>query len=324
MLAAAVMLFAGTSVAPACASNIPVTIQASPKLLSSPVAKAAIDDTRALLQQAMPSAIVSLNKDGAQVVIILPDTGISAPRPHQSPPASTRYRLPTPDRSYRWTSRPETGRTVLRLQARSPDGVACGLYGLLQGRLGFPEYRKWPLPAQFTFSGQPRFEKCGFHLHTMHPTELAEQLLNPEYPNAFEDVAQYIDWLARNGQNSMQFVLLRGIDRDRWPRHAARIVEYAHRRGVLCGVQISLSMLQQQAFQALTLLRLYPSYRHQVDDTLAWLFQAQWDFVSLEPTMGEHLPFLGRLVPDIQAHLERQVAERYHALLLFGTHVIGG
>jgi hypothetical protein len=119
-------------------------------------------------------------------------------------------------------------------------------------------------------------------------------------------------------------VLLRGIDRDRWPGHARRIVEYAHRRGVLCGVQISLSMLQQQSFQAITLLRLYPSYSRQVDDTLAWLFQTPWDFISLEPTMGEHLPFLSRLVPDVQAHLERQVAERYHAMLLFGTHVIGG
>jgi hypothetical protein len=92
----------------------------------------------------------------------------------------------------------------------------------------------------------------------------------------------------------------------------------------MCGVQISLSMLQQQAFQTITLLRLYPSYRRQVDDTLAWLFQVQWDFIALEPTMGEHLPFLSKLVPDVQAYLERQVAERYHTLLLYGTHVIGG
>jgi hypothetical protein len=333
-LVAAVTLIAAAYVVPANAATLSVTIQASPKLLSSPVARSAIDDARALLHQAMPSADVGINKAGAAVVIILPDTPDTTNSPRPAQPASTRQRLPTPDRSYCWRSRSETGTTVLRLQARSPDGVACGLYGLLQGKLGFrfhhpresvlPKYRRWPLPAQFTFSGRPRFEKSGFHLHTMHPIELAEQILNQEYPNAFEDVARYIDWLARNGQNSMQFVLLRGIDRDLWPRHAARIVEYAHRRGVMCGVQISLSMLQQQAFQAITLLRLYPSYLRQVDDTLSWLFQVPWDFVSLEPTMGEHLPFLNKLVPDIQSHLERQVAERYHALLLFGTHVIGG
>lgn len=40
--------------------------------------------------------------------------------------------------------------------------------------------------------------------------------------------------------------------------------------------------------------------------------------------MGEHLPFLNRLVPDVQAHLEQQIANRYRALPLLGTHVIGG
>jgi hypothetical protein len=334
LLVAVVTIISAAHVVPAGASNLTVTIQASPKLLTSPVVQVAINDTRALLQQAMPSAHVSINRAGARVVIALPDTIMSANRPYPPLSASTVQRLKPPDRSYRWKSGPKAGQTILRLQARSAEGVACGLYGLLQGKLGFrfhhpresviPEYRSWPLPEHFTFSGRPRFEKTGFHLHTMHPIELAEQLLNPDYPNALEDVAQYIDWLARNGQNTMQFVLLRGIDRARWPRHAARIVEYAHRRGVMCGVQISLSMLQQQAFQSITLLRPYPGYRQQVDDTLAWLFQAPWDFVSLEPTMGEHLPFLNRLIPDVQAHLERQVAERYHALLLFGTHVIGG
>jgi hypothetical protein len=318
---------------PVEAADFLISISASPKLLDSPIVRAAADDTRSLLQQAMPSATVNVNNIGAQVVFRLPDPK-EVTNKQTALPASTGQRLPTPDRSYHWSSAFEKGRTVLRLQATSPEGVACGLYGLLQGKLGFrfhhpresviPQYRTWPLPLQFTFSGRPRFEKNGFHLHTMHPTELAEQILNPDFPGAFEDVARYIDWLARNGQNSMQFVLLRGIDRTRWPSHAARIVEYAHRRGVLCGVQISLSMLQQQAFQAITLLRPYPSYQRQVDDTLAWLFQVPWNFISLEPTMGEHLPFLDKLIPDIQTHFERQVSERYHALLLLGTHVIGG
>jgi len=317
------------------ASDFSITIHVSKKLLTVPVSKTAIEDSEVLLQQAMPAADITINsKKTARIIIILPE--VEKFTKNQAPPLplSVTARLPVPDRSYRWVSRLETGRTVLRLQARSPEGVACGLYGLLQGKLGFrfhhpreafiPQYQHWPLPQRFTFSGHPRFEKNGFHLHTMHPIELAEQILNPDYPNAFEDVARYIDWLARNGQNTMQFVLLRGIDRERWPRHAARIVEYAHRRGVLCGVQISLSMLQQQSFQTITLLRLYPSYNKQVDDSLVWLFQVPWDFVALEPTMGEHLPFLSKLVPEVQAHLEQQVAERFHALLLLGTHVIGG
>ena len=334
MLSAALILIIGVRTVPAVAAPCSITLQASPQLLVSPIAYAAIADTEALLRQAMPAADIGINTAGAAVVIILPDMPSTPHRPHPVGPLSGTRRLTTPDRSYRWQSCREAGRTVLRLRAGSPDAVACGLYGLLQGKLGFhfhhpresiiPAYRTWPLPGRFIFSGRPRFEKTGFHLHTMHPVELAEQLLNPDYPHAFEDVAQYIDWLARNGQNAMQFVLLRDIDRDRWPRHADRIVEYAHRRGVLCGVQISLSMLQQQAFQTITLLRPYPGYRHQVDNTLTWLFQVPWDVVTLEPTMGEHLPFLNRLVPGIQTHLEQQVANRYHTLLLLGTHVIGG
>lgn len=334
-LFASVTLTFATLAVPVDAAGLSITIQASKKLLSSPVARLAILDNRDLLQQALPSAKVSINsRTGSGVLIILPDTDIPVVEARTSPPAAAMRRLPLPDRSYRWVSGVSSGRTVLRLQARSAEGVACGLYGLLQGKLGFrfhhpresviPEYKGWPLPGQFTFSGRPRFEKSGFHLHTMHPIELSEQLLDPDYPNAFEDVTRYIDWLARNGQNTLQFVLLRGIDREHWPVHAARMVEYAHRRGVICGVQISLSMLQQQAFQAITLLRLYPSYTRQVDDSLAWLFRAPWDFVSLEPTMGEHLPLPGRLVPEVQTHLERQVAERYHSLLMLGTHVIGG
>ncbi|MHB8057395.1 MAG: hypothetical protein ACYDHC_05810 [Desulfuromonadaceae bacterium] len=56
--------------------------------------------------------------------------------------------------------------------------------------------------------------------------------MNPSLPNALEEVKAYIDWLARNGQNTFQFFLLREVDRKTWPAHARRIVEYAHRRDV--------------------------------------------------------------------------------------------
>jgi hypothetical protein len=59
-----------------------------------------------------------------------------------------------------------------------------------------------------------------------------------------------------------------------------------------------------------------------VDETLAWLFQAPWDYVSLDVTMGEHLPFLDKLLPDVQMHIEQQVEKRYGARLLYATHVI--
>ena len=314
------------------ASALIISIDASERLCSNPVALHAITDFAKLLLRAFPRAAVAHNAPSCQVRIVLPN--VAANRDLCIPGPSVRPYLCTavPDASYRWQSG-RLGETItLRLKTVSPEGVAAGLYGLMQEKLGFkfhhpremivPALNNWPLPDRFTFSGSPRFEKQGFHLHTQHPIELTEQLNNPKYPNAFEDVKSYIDWLARNGQNTFQFFLLRDADRHIWPAHARRIVEYAHRRGIRCGIGISLSMIQQQAFQVITLLRPYPSYQRQVDDTLAWLFQAPWDYVSLDVTMSEYLPFLDKLLPDVQMHIEQQVAKRYGARLLYATHVI--
>ncbi len=313
------------------AARLRITIETSPELHNNPVVRTAVHDTRSLLLLAFPGADVSLNSMNGAVRIILPATlpgKTTCTATHSFPCAIA------PDASYRWHAANVSGVSILRLQAATAEGISSGLYGLLQEKLGFrfyhpresiiPLYHRWPLEQAFTFQGKPRFENRGFHLHTLHPIELTDQLHDPSLPGAFDDVKTYIDWLARNDQNTFQFYLLRGINRATWPDYARRIVEYAHQRGIRCGVEISLSMIQQQAFQAITLLRPYPSYHRQVDDTLTWLFQAPWDFVSLEPTMGEHLPFLNRLLPNIQSHLERQVAERYHSVVLCATHVIGG
>ncbi len=308
------------------AGQLRISISSPAALRDDPVVHHAVADTRALLRQAFPAADVSFSARNAAVRILLP-----AALPAGPSRSAARVRKP-PDAAYRWRSSGGSGVITLRLQAASAEGVACGLYGLLQEKLGFrfyhpresiiPRYRHWPLARRFSFQGTPRFAQRGFHLHTLHPIELTDQLHDPSRPGAFDDVKAYLDWLARNGQNTFQFFLLRGVNRTTWPAHARRIVAYAHSRGIRCGVEISLAMIQQQAFQAITLLRLYPSYRSQVDDTLAWLFQAPWDMVTLETTMGEHLPFLGRLLPDVQAHLEQQVHDRYGARLMYATHVI--
>ncbi|NTV48929.1 MAG: hypothetical protein HGB32_10150 [Geobacteraceae bacterium] len=309
-----------------------ISIDASKNLHANPIVSQAIDDVEGLLRTSFPNAAVTHDALSGQVRIVLPD--VSANRDRCIPGPSARPYLCTavPDASYRWSSKKRGGTITLRLSAVSPEGVAAGLYGLLQEKLGFrfyhpresilPTLKSWPLPERFTFAASPRFEKRGFHLHTQHPIELTEQLMDPSVPNAFEDVKAYIDWLARNGQNTFQFFLLRGVDRDTWPAHARRIVEYAHRRGIRCGIEISLSMIQQQAFQAITLLHPYPSYQRQVDHTLAWLFQAPWDYMSLDVTLGEHLPFLDKLLPDVQMHIEQQVEKRYGARLMYATHVI--
>lgn len=300
-----------------------ISVLASRSLLSRPQARLAVDDSVVLLRRAFPAALVRTTPGRGDVVIALPEI----PAKTASAPSAA-----PPDCSYCWRSSRRHGVTTLGLSAATPEGVACGLYALLQEKLAirfihpretlYPAYRFWPLPPAFTFAGSPRFPVRGFHLHTLHPIELAEPLMNPALSGSLGEVKEYIDWLARNGQNTMQFFLLREIGRYAWIRHAAAIVEYAHQRGVRCGVEISLSMLQQQAFQSLALLRPYPSYCRQVDDTLAWLFRARWDFIALEPTMGEHLPVLSRLLPGVQRHMEREVAGRYNSRLMLATHVI--
>jgi len=314
------------------AHPLTISIDAPDRLYLNPVAYQAIADTTELLHRSFPQGRVEHNARICQVRIVLPD--VINNRVYCIPGPSERPYLCTavPDSAYRWQSKKQRGTVILKLETKTPEGVSAGLYGLLQEKLGFrfhhpreslvPSLKSWPLAEQFSFAGVPRFEKRGFHLHTLHPTELCEQLHNPLFPGAFDDVKSYIDWLARNGQNTFQFFLLRGVDRKTWPAHARRIVEYAHRRGIRCGIEISLSMIQQQAFQSITLLKPYPSYQHQMDDTLAWLFQAPWDYVSLDVTMGEHLPFLDKLLPDVQMHIEQQVEKRYGARLLYATHVI--
>ena len=308
-----------------------IAIIAPPEILGNSITKTTIDDALKLLQRGFPGASVALNDRSAKVRIVLPRIIPSRNDPPRFAEGRTYHYLAYPDHDYEWRSVGKNGRVTLTLQTRSLQGVSFALYGLLQEKLGFrfyhpkrtliPHHASWPLPARFSWQAAPRFDKKGFHLHTLHPIELTEQLHDPGRPNSLDDVREYLDWLVRNQQNVMQFYLLRGLDRERWIGHARNIVDYAHRRGVLVGVEISVAMLQQKAFQTVKLLRPSP-YRRQVDRTLAWLFRAKWDFVTIEPTMGEYLPDLASLKSGLTEYLMREVADRYHAKPMLATHVI--
>lgn len=313
-----VILIASGSAAASAPPAASISIIAPAGLLADPVARSAVDDSLALLRQAFPATRVSLNDRTARVFLVLP-----------APKASGGDSVA--GGAYAWHSERTGERIVLRAESRSSRGTAAALYGLLQERLGFrfyhpartiiPHHRRWPLPDRFSWEAAPRFATRGFHLHTLHPMELTEQLHDPARPGALADVRAYIDWLARNGQNTMQFYLLREVDRRRWPPHARAIVEYAHRRGVRVGVEFSLCMLQQQAFQLFKPLRPLP-YRWQVDRTLDWLFQVPWDFVSVEFAMGEYLPDLGGVLTSLKGYLVQEITGRYRRRVMEVTHVI--
>ena len=306
-----------------------VRFELSPSLRGDPVVGLALDDAIRLLRRAFPETDVRMGDTPSDVQIEvrvrLMGEARSVPRP------TAEAFTPALDLSYAWRSASEGGRIVLTLTAHSPNGIRCGLYGLLQEKLGFrflhprqtiiPRLVAWPLPPVFSWKGEPRFPAQGFHVHSLHPVELTEPLHDPGMPGAFDEVREYIDWLARNQQDLFQFFLLRGVDRARWPEHARRIVEYAHQRGILSGVEISLSMLQQNAFQAVKLASLR-SYERQVDDSFVWLMQAGWDFVTLDLTMGEYQPDLGALLPGLRDHAVRELTERYGVRVMLATHVI--
>jgi len=271
-------------------SQSSASIIAPKDLLDNSITAITISDVQQLLGQAC-GCTIKLNDAAAQITIklpeIKPDSANSLNRFAKK--ATFPYRN-FPEHNYTWTIKTEGKRVIYQLSATSYQGVSYGLYGLLQEHLGFrfyhpkqsimPHWTKgWPDEQPQTFSGNPLFDKKGFHLHTQHPLELTEQLLDPTVPHALEDVKQYIDWLVRNGQNYFEFCLLNDIDNKLWPAHAKAFVDYAHSRGILASIDLSLHMIQQKSYQ---LYKGPVNQKKQVERSLQWLLQADWDFLDVE------------------------------------------
>lgn len=242
--------------------------------------------------------------------------------------------LPVPDHAYRWESRKgKDGKLVHTVHSPSPFGIACGLYGLLQDALGFAFYHpretyipnlsaKWPLTERFTMEVRPKFRKAGFHLHTMHPIELAEPLFNPQLPGALDEVKEYIDWLARNEQNVFDFSLMESVDRKTWIKHANAFTGYAKQRGILTSVDVSLHMIQQKSFQ---LYRNAPmslrSKKAQIRKNLDWLFGAHWDIINMEFNSAEFLTGNAAKRDELRRFVQAETEKR-GAKLMGRQHVV--
>jgi hypothetical protein len=328
-------------------------------LQRNPISRQAIEDAVALLRQGFPATPIAVKEsynpliDSAAVVWHLPDLADSfevrtyldttgwPPRPAKPYPTT-----PTPDTRYAWrslskqvahatgtTQAPDRQVVVLTLSTYTPEGVANALYGLLQELLDFhfihprqtliPNHRVWPLNAEFEWVAAPRFEQRGFHLHTEHPLELTEQLHDSNHPTGYNDLKEYFIWLARNQQNLFQFYLLRTIDEPRWGPYMAKIVDYAHSRGIRCGLKLSLHSIQQRAYQLVS--RKKPSLRRaqrDIDARLKALFAADWDFVSPDLSIAEFLEGVGKNSRPIEKYLFEQLTQKYNARMMYNTHVI--
>lgn len=326
--AAFVILILGATLMRLHASQYISIIAAQPYRDSS-ITGITINDVQQLLKDAC-GCQVGFNDATAPVLIVLPHPSNLKPAEQNkwAKAASFPYR-DYPVHDYSWKQYHQNNQVILELKATTLQGISFGLYGLLQEKLGFkfyhprntiiPHWAGWPLNGDFTFEGKPLFDKKGFHLHTQHHTELAEQLLDPTQPHALEDVREYINWLARNGQTYFEFCLLESIDRKAWPPYAKAFVDYCHQRGIQAAVDLSLHMIQQKTFQ----LYVGPAAKKkQIEKNLQWLMAADWDFINMEFSTAEFIAGNYRKKEGLRQYIISWLAKNSHTKLMGRQHVV--
>jgi hypothetical protein len=329
------LLFAAISISPAFAAIGAISWSLPNELEREPMVRLAVEDASRLLAQAC-GCKVERNLIGAEVELLLPS--LPADWKRRPTPFSFGKKFPymaLPLQSFRWIQTRTAGKIKLEMRTTTPYGIANGIYALMQEKLGFkfvharqtivPRWPEWPIAGELDFAGRPRFDKRGFHLHTMHPLELTEALHDPHSPEAATRVREYIDWLARNGQNYFDFSLMEGVDNHMpaWLAHIGPLVDYAHQRGILVGVDISLHMVQQKSYQ---LLRFPPkSFRDgkvQVRDRLERLLSAKFDVINLEFAIAEFVGGMETLKDSMRAVVVEIMAQHPGTKLVGRQHVV--
>lgn len=299
----------------------------------APVLRHAIDDVKSFLGLAFGTEIGENDADAFVHFQLSPlrEANRTAPTDFSKDKGFPYFHYPA--HHFRWISRPLSNRVFLQLDSPTAEGMANGLYALLQEKLGFsfahprqtvvPCHEQWPLPTNLVFEGRPRFDKKGFHLHTQHPLELTEPLHDPDFKGGQQMVREYIDWLARNGQNFFEFCLLETVDLKRWIPYARSYVAYAHDRGVLCSVDLSLHMVQQNAFK---LVRFAPasfrSFETQIDRRLDDLLSVGFDFVNMEFSVAEFVGGMEKMRNRLRQHVVDRIKEYPGVKLLGRQHVV--
>ncbi len=341
---------------PARAASYSIAIQADPSLRRNPISANALADFTALLDSACHCIDPKASNPDITITISAPDTKLQG----QDFAAGRNYPyFHYPSHGFVWTqskpllspthtepqallSHSQTHSDSLALTAPSAQGIANGLYALLQEKLGFkfiharqtiiPKLDHWPknllshAPTHAAqWSGRPRFDKKGFHLHTMHPLELTEALHDPNFPGGLAMVEEYILWLARNGQNYFEFSLMEGVDHDldAWVAHASKFTRYAHDRGILCGLDLSIHMIQQKSYQ---LAQFAPGdfrpYETQIRSRIRRLMHADWDFINLEFALAEFVGGLENLRNRLRDAVIAEMAHYPQTKLIGRQHVV--
>lgn len=307
-----------------------ISVIADSSVLRNSMARASIEDCLGLLKKAF-SCDVEINRPSFEILLVLPSLDTNY---NDTDTGSQAYpTLHYPEHDYSWISERKGKHIHLNLHTNTAEGISCGLYGFLQEQLWFafyhprqtviPDMQFWPLTEEFEWSARPRFNKKGFHLHTMHPLELTEPLLNPDCPDGIEQIKEYIDWLARNQQNYFEFNLLETDELEKWVEYISPVVDYAHSRGILMGIDLSLHMTQQKAFM---LYKNFPASfktaKRQIRENLNTLFMAKWDVIAMECSSTEFTKGNADKTQKLQLYITDLVCNKYGAKLAGREHVV--
>lgn len=311
-----------------------ISIIANEQMLQNPTTQKTIDDCIRLLQEAC-NCTVNANDRGSEIQLHLPVKKLTIDTQKNVLRDGITY-LSYPAQDYHWTSSRKDNKIILKLDANSFEAISFGLYGLLQEQLGFgfyhakktyiPSLSYWGLTENFDWKVRPRFAKRGFHIHAQHPLEITEPLLNQNCANGIDLVIEYIDWLARNQQNYIEFNLLEKRDKkdlEEWVNYIKPAMLHAQSRGIMVALDISLHMTQQKAFM------LYESFpntlkgqKKQIVENLDILFGVPWDLLSMEFSTTEFTQGNVKKKQELQLFINDLLLNKYNSRLYGREHVV--
>ena len=101
-----------------------------------------------------------------------------------------------------------------------------------------------------TYEWRPALKYRGSHLHTLHPSEWMEAILQPKGNS--EITMKTMRWLARNQQNLVDISLVR-VPLERIRKNLGPPFAYARTLGIYTGVSLGIALQQQKSYKLLSL-----------------------------------------------------------------------
>ena len=232
------------------------------------------------------------------------------------------------------------------IQANNEHTLIMGAYHVLKKvgyRFWHPFEPVWPSELSLSELRPGRFSgylnSRGFSHHTMHPLEMTH-VLNGWGPGGPEDKAGweallpeyelYLEWLVAQNQNKFEWVLLEKsdwADFSRSPERQDRIktlVERAHAWGITIGIDAPLVLEQQNGWRLIPKPGNLASDLSQLEDSLDWLNQAGFDFITTEMGASEFHNGGDRQMLRLLNHATAYLAEKYHKDFYSKVHISSG